>query len=53
MQLISKLLSTINAFRNLKFSAKGDFVFNPSAIDVWISVDDKIVKVDGGKIIRL
>jgi len=48
-----EIVDYINAFRNLKFSAKGDFVFNPSAIDVWISVDDKIVKVDGGKITRL
>lgn len=48
-----EIVDYIKALQNLKFSANGDFVYNPSSIDVWISVDDKIVKVDGGKITKL
>lgn len=47
-----EIVDYIKALQNLKFSANGEFVYNPSSIDVWISVDDKIVKVEGGKITR-
>lgn len=39
----------IKALKKLEFSAKGDIVYNPTAITVWISVDDKAVKVMGEK----
>jgi hypothetical protein len=32
----------------LKFSAAQDFVYNPSAASVWLSVDEAIVEVPGG-----
>lgn len=33
---------------NLKFSADGTFVYNPSAKSAWVSVDGKIYEVKGG-----
>ncbi|WP_459478966.1 polysaccharide deacetylase family protein [Clostridium saccharoperbutylacetonicum] len=39
----------IKALKQLEFSAKGDIVYNPTAITVWISVDDKAVKIEGGE----
>ena len=43
----------IQALKKLEFSAKGDIVYNPTAITVWISVDDKAVEVKCGETIRL
>ncbi len=37
------------AAENLKFSAAGDLVYNPSAISVWISVDDVILEIKPGE----
>ncbi len=36
------------AFRQLKFSASQDFVWNPGAGSVWLSVDGRIVEAKGG-----
>lgn len=44
-----EILDYMNAAKNLKYTASGDMVYNPSAISVWISVDGKIYRVDGGK----
>ena len=41
------------ALKKLEFSAKGDIVYNPTAITVYISVDDKVVKVKAGETIKL
>ena len=43
----------LEASRNLKFSAECGSVYNPSATDVWISVDREPVMVPAGKTIRL
>lgn len=37
----------------LRFSAKGDFVFNPGAAPAFLSVDGNMVEVPGGKQVRL
>lgn len=34
---------------NLQFSMEGDFVYNPSAQSAWISVDNIIYEIPGGK----
>lgn len=48
-----EIIDYLNAARNLKYTARGDKVYNPSAIDVWISVDGSIIKVSGGKTVSL
>ena len=42
------IVDYIKAFKNLKFSVSSQFVFNPSAMSVWLSVDEKIFEVKGG-----
>ncbi|WP_046176296.1 polysaccharide deacetylase family protein [Domibacillus indicus] len=48
-----EIVDYMNAFRALKFSADSSFVYNPSAISVWLSVDEKIVEVRGGEQVGL
>lgn len=49
----SDFVMYIKAINNLRFSASGNIVHNISAIDVWISVDDKPIKVQAGSIIEI
>lgn len=42
-----------NVLDNLKFSAKSDFVYNPSAKSAWITVNDEIVEIKGGTQLKL
>lgn len=44
-----EIVDYMNAAKALKFSAAGDMVYNPSAMSVFISVDDEILKIDGGE----
>lgn len=48
-----EIVDYVHAFRNLKFSADSQFVYNPSAISLWLSVDNEIVEVKGGEQINL
>ncbi|MCT2536037.1 polysaccharide deacetylase family protein [Aquibacillus koreensis] len=48
-----EIVDYINAFRHLKFAADSQFVYNPSAQSVWLSVDEKIVEVKGGQQVDL
>jgi peptidoglycan/xylan/chitin deacetylase (PgdA/CDA1 family) len=48
-----QIVDYVKAFRNLKFSADSRFVYNPSAISVWLSADNQIFEVKGGKQIQL
>lgn len=43
-----QIVDYMNAAKNLKFTAKGDKVYNPSSIPVWISVDGTIHEIKGG-----
>ena len=43
-----EIVDYINAFQQLKFSADCSFVYNPSALSVWLSVNNAIVEVKGG-----
>lgn len=48
-----EIVDYLKALKNLKFSADFSFVYNPSFMDLWISVDGDIVMVPGGKQISL
>ncbi len=48
-----EIVDYLHAVENLIYTAAGNGVYNPSALDVWISVDDQVVKVEGGKYVSL
>ena len=48
-----EIVDYLKAFDNLKFSAKGDFVYNPNASAVWIGVDGETVEIKGGAQVKL
>ncbi len=48
-----EIVDYMNAAKDLKFTAAGDMVYNPSAIPVWISVDNKKYKIDGGAAVKI
>ncbi|MNY76850.1 hypothetical protein D3C86_2165620 [compost metagenome] len=48
-----EIVDYTKAFEQLKFSAGLDFVYNPTAIDVWLSVDGQKVEVKSGEQKRL
>ena len=47
----------MKAARNLKFTVDGDLVYNPSAVPVWISVEEdgekKMLEIGAGQSVRL
>ena len=43
----------MNAAKNLKYTARGDMVYNPSAISVWISVDGEIYEIGAGETVSI
>lgn len=43
----------LNAIRALRFSAKCDFAYNPSAVDVWIKADHVPVCIPAGQTVAL
>lgn len=48
-----QIVDYLKVLDNLKFSAAGDFVFNPSVQSAWLSVDGNIIEVLGGKQVNL
>jgi hypothetical protein len=48
-----EIMRYVKALKALEFSAKGDIVYNPTAITVWINVNGKALEVKGGETIRL
>jgi len=48
-----EIVDYLKALNNLKFSAKGDFAYNPSAMSVWLSVDGNIIEIKGGANVKL
>lgn len=48
-----EIVDYMNAANNLKYTAAGDMVYNPSAMPVWISVNGEIHKIDGGATVTL
>jgi len=43
-----EIVDYLKALDNLKFSAACDFVYNPSVLDLWLSVNGEIIEVKGG-----
>lgn len=48
-----EIVDYMNAAKNLKYTAAGDMVYNPSAKSVWISVDGEIHEIHGGETVRI
>ena len=48
-----EIVDYMNAAKSLKYTADMDKVYNPSAISVWISVDDKIYAVGPGQTVEI
>ena len=48
-----EIVDYLNASRNLIFTADLSIVYNPSALDLWITVDDAPVKIHGGATVKL
>lgn len=44
-----EIVDYIKAFKRLKFSADMSFVYNPSVKPVYMSVNDRIYEIEGGK----
>jgi peptidoglycan/xylan/chitin deacetylase (PgdA/CDA1 family) len=42
----------LQAVNNLRFSADETYIYNPSAIDVWVSVDKQPIKIPAGKQVK-
>ena len=47
-----EIIDYMKVCRELQFGAAGNFVYNPSAAAAWISVDEKVVRIDGGSLVR-
>lgn len=48
-----EIIDYMQICRNLQFGAAGEFVYNPSAGSAWLAVDDRIIEVGGGTLVRL
>ncbi|MFX3635732.1 MAG: polysaccharide deacetylase family protein [Candidatus Pristimantibacillus sp.] len=48
-----EIVDYMNAYRQLKFSAALEFVYNPTALSIWLNVDGNIVEVSGGGTFKL
>lgn len=46
-----EIIDYMTAAHNLQFAADNSFVYNPGAQSVWLDVDNRIVEVEGGKLI--
>ncbi|MFV0343771.1 MAG: polysaccharide deacetylase family protein [Anaerocolumna sp.] len=48
-----EIVDYMNAAKNLKYTAKGDKVYNPSATAVWIEVNGEKFKINSGELVEL
>lgn len=48
-----EIVDYMKAAKNLKYSARGNMVYNPSAINVWIEVDGKVHEIKGGATVNI
>lgn len=48
-----QIVDYMEAAKRLQFTANGDRVYNPSYQSVWISADNKIIKIKGGQMVAL
>ena len=43
-----EIVDYVKAYRQLRFSAACDFVYNPSSLSIWLTVNNQIVEIPGG-----
>ena len=48
-----EIMDYVTAVRALRYSEDQTMVYNPSALDVWISVNGDPVCIEGGSFVRL
>lgn len=48
-----EIIDYLKALNNLKYSADCEIVYNPSAISLWISADEKIIEIKSGETVKI
>lgn len=48
-----EIVDYMKAAKNLKYTAKGDKVYNPNFCSVWIKVNEKIYEIKGGETVEI
>lgn len=48
-----EIVDYLRALNNLKYSADCEIVYNPSAISIWISSDEKIIEIKSGETVKI
>jgi peptidoglycan-N-acetylglucosamine deacetylase len=48
-----EIVDYLKALKGLKFSADRSIVYNPSALSLWFTADNEVVRIDGGHTLRL
>lgn len=48
-----EIVDYMKAAKNLKYTARGDMVYNPAAISVWIEVNGQHYEIKGGQTIQI
>lgn len=48
-----EIIDYLKALNNLKYSADCEIVYNPSAISIWISSDEKIIEIKSGETVKI
>ncbi|WP_124066338.1 polysaccharide deacetylase family protein [Clostridium sp. E02] len=44
-----EICNYVTQFQRLKFSADGNFIYNPTAYDLWLSIDDEVYCIASGQ----
>jgi hypothetical protein len=44
-----EICNYVTLFKKLKFSANGQMIYNPTACDIWLSVDDEVYQIAAGQ----
>ena len=48
-----EIIEYLKALDNLKYSADCEIIYNPSAISIWISFEEKIIEIKPSETIKL
>lgn len=48
-----EIIDYLKALNNLKYSADCEIVYNPSAISLWISADEKVIEIKSGETVKI
>ena len=43
----------VEALRSVVYSASGDYLYNPSRLDVWLEVDGRAVRIRSGETVEI